>query len=364
MANSRLIHCVCRDTLARHLGTHGTEAQTLLVRTRSKSACQGCSQNKVKCSGGIPCARCLSTGRSCLRRSDFSNGRLSCSKNLLGNNRDTVSGLPAALTDHAVQMPSSITQFPSNVTNFHLTTNNGQCSPNGPAASIPVENLPLLTLDMGSEFPWTLEYTDFFPEDHLIDHSTAELGASLECLPFPFTPSTELNPNSSLAIPNSRGPTPAEESRSLGRSSANWQQELRHSETSAPIHISTMQATDDDITVAENFCHVMTRLDDAYQAILTFHAQQSDIRFTSLSFPHFSVFNSFIQLYYEHFDNQLSFIHPSLLEKKDTPWMLALAVASIGCQYTELAKREKYVSMLTELSRLSIPLDVCYDRYL
>jgi hypothetical protein len=125
-----------------------------------------------------------------------------------------------------------------------------------------------------------------------------------------------------------------------------------------------MQATDDDITVAENFCHVMTCLDDAYQAILAFHAQQSDNRFTSLSFPHFSVFNSFIQLYYEHFDNQLSFIHPSLLEKKDTPWMLALAVASIGCQYTELAKREKYVSMLTELSRLSIPLDVCYDQYL
>ncbi|KAJ5815197.1 hypothetical protein N7474_006974 [Penicillium riverlandense] len=134
------------------------------------------------------------------------------------------------------------------------------------------------------------------------------------------------------------------------------QQQLGRSQGATPSVHSIISPTDDDITMAESFCHVRMPLETAYNAILAFYKEQSKGRSNNLLFPQLSVFDSFIQLYYEYFDNQLPFIHPSLLEQEDIPWILILAVASVGSQYTKLTKRAQYSSMLT-LLRLSLPLD-------
>jgi hypothetical protein len=119
-----------------------------------------------------------------------------------------------------------------------------------------------------------------------------------------------------------------------------------------------MDATDEDIIIAENFCHVQVVLERPYQAILECFKHQVDLGSRETSFPSQQAFKSFIQLYYEYFDCQLSFIHPSLLETPDAPWLLVLAVACVGSQYTQLAKKEQYCALLTELLQLSLPLDV------
>ncbi|KAJ5563944.1 hypothetical protein N7513_000186 [Penicillium frequentans] len=187
--------------------------------------------------------------------------------------------------------------------------------------------------------------------------------AQLESSLFPFASSAENNPNGGSIRTPSRGPSRARDLQSDGERPCPTIriQDLRQLGSSTPVQTLAMQATDDDIIMAENFCHVNVPLNTVYQYVFAFYEQQHDARFREAPFPNISLFNSFIQLYYEHFDDQLPFIHPSLLEQADTPWMLALAVASVGCQYTNVAKRDTYVSMLTDLLTLSLPLDVCGD---
>ncbi|KAJ5758394.1 hypothetical protein N7520_005550 [Penicillium odoratum] len=277
-------------------------------------------------------------------------------------------GSPAAFVPpcdvgDAVKMPLLISQLPSGPTSCHLSTNVTNSSESDPPAFLAVENMPRTALGMDVDFPWTLEYTDLFSEGHLtVQDLQLEPGMPLEHQA--FSPNAETIQDCSIYTLNSQAPAPAREFGNQVEISSPTcqQQEPRQSRSSTPVHLFTMQVTDDDITMAENFCHVRTRLDCAYEAILAFHDQQSDILHKNLPFPQFSTFNSFIQLYYEHFDDQLPFIHPSLLEQEDTPWILALAVASVGCQYTRVTNRARYASMLTELLRLSLPLDALKSR--
>ncbi|KAJ5324946.1 hypothetical protein N7476_003546 [Penicillium atrosanguineum] len=268
---------------------------------------------------------------------------------------------PSNIND-PIHVPSSMSQLPSGPASFGSSTNVLEGTQSNHTVFSGVHDLPLVALDMSADFPWTLEYTDFFSESHLAAHHppVAQLGYSLS----PFASSAEISLNSGPDNLPSQGPVPTREFRSEGeRFSPTIQiQELRQSESPTPFQLLAMQATDDDIAMAENFCHVNVPLNNVYKSVFAFYEQQHDVRFQEVPFPHLSVFNSFIQLYYEHFDDQLPFIHPSLLEQANTPWILTLAVASVGCQYTNVAKRDAYVPMLTDLLRLSLPLDVSGDR--
>jgi hypothetical protein len=217
---------------------------------------------------------------------------------------------------------------------------------------------------MSAEFPWALEYTDFF--------SVGDIGAQypdhvpvtqLEYSLVPFASTAEITPNSGPDKIPSQGPVRARDLRDEGErpSPTIRLREPRRSESSTPVQTLGIQSTDEDITMAENFCHVNVPLNIVYQSVSAFYSEQHDARFREAPFPNLSVFNSFIQLYYEHFDDILPFIHPSLLEKADTPWILTLAVASVGSQYTNVANRAAYVSMLTDLLTISLPLNVCRD---
>jgi hypothetical protein len=199
-------------------------------------------------------------------------------------------------------------------------------------------NIPAL----GYDFPWMLEYTNIFQDDAPSDQPPL-LGLATQ---FPFSP---------------LGSTPApadEHSCNPDGLISSGLQEPDFSSALDTNRASIMDATDEDIIIAENFCHVQVALERPYQAILECFKRQVDIRSRETSFPSQQAFESFIHLYYEYFDCQLSFIHPSLLETPDAPWLLVLAVASVGSQYTQLAKKEQYCALLTELLRMSLPLDV------
>lgn len=320
----------------------------------------------MKCSGGNPCVRCQNRGRNCVERNRnrASNSRSSHSRNWQNQTRDPDSDVPTTLVNDALHVSSPGPKLPSDPSNFQLSTESPSDSQGDLAAFTAIDNSSLASLNMCADFPWTLDHTYLFPEGYLgISHSWAESTVQLDYFPFHSASSALITQNSALDTSNSRASVGTEELSTPGRVSSPPSQQREQCQdqagTSNPVNLLVVEPTDDDITVAENFCHVRTHLDHAYQAILAFYAQQTDPRFKILPFPQLSVFNSFIQIFFEYFDDQLSFIHPSLLEQNDTPWILALAVASVGCQYTRVSKRCHYASTLTELLRLSLPIDVC-----
>ncbi|OJZ85544.1 hypothetical protein ASPFODRAFT_46576 [Aspergillus luchuensis CBS 106.47] len=317
-----------RDTLARHITTHGARAEGLFVRARSASACLPCSRAKLKCNGGDPCGRCQSKGRNCVYRS-------------FGQIRSPSPAIPDETTpirDHSVtgSDTAELGTAPPNLRLNPVPMSSGQ---EDMIDVLAVGNRTPRISDTDFSFPWMLDYTNFFQDDPPGDQ---------------FDPATQF-PFSPLAS-NS---TPANDQR-YNRDILNFSdpQEHQPSRVQNPSRPSTADATDEDTIIAENFCHVRVPMDKPYRAILEFSNRQLDVGFKEVPFPSQSAFESFIQLYYEYFDCKLSFIHRSILEHRDTPWLLVLAVASVGSQYTQLSKREQYSVMLTELLRLSLPLDV------
>ncbi|KAF5707238.1 hypothetical protein FMUND_11211 [Fusarium mundagurra] len=55
-----------------------------------------------------------------------------------------------------------------------------------------------------------------------------------------------------------------------------------------------------------------------------------------------SILHAFVELYFEYFDSQFSFLHPSCFEDPDLPWILLLAVVAVGSHYSEIQGAGKY----------------------
>lgn len=113
-----------------------------------------------------------------------------------------------------------------------------------------------------------------------------------------------------------------------------------------------MQPEDEDVIVAESFGHVTSIPSTAYNAIRSFY---EDRRPTNDStFPSKQVLQIFVQLYFEHFDSQFPFLHPSTLEQNDVPEILVLAVAAVGCQYSAISYVDQYAAGLQELLQRAV----------
>lgn len=112
------------------------------------------------------------------------------------------------------------------------------------------------------------------------------------------------------------------------------------------------QPGDEDIAIAENFCHVQQISYEIYQKIRTFYEQQR--RSEHKGFPSPGMLHAFIQLYFEYFDAQHPFIHPLSMEQGNHSWILALAVAAVGCQYSSVSNADQYAFALQELLQRAI----------
>ncbi|UZP36682.1 hypothetical protein NXS19_004498 [Fusarium pseudograminearum] len=64
--------------------------------------------------------------------------------------------------------------------------------------------------------------------------------------------------------------------------------------------------------------------------------------------PH-DILHAFVELYFEYFDVQFPFLHPSRLEDPGLPWILLLAVAAVGSHYSEVPGTEEYNLVLSDL---------------
>ncbi|KAF5533063.1 hypothetical protein FPHYL_13667 [Fusarium phyllophilum] len=64
------------------------------------------------------------------------------------------------------------------------------------------------------------------------------------------------------------------------------------------------------------------------------------------------------KLYFEYFDSQFPFLHPSRLKDPDLTWILLLAVAAVGSHYSEIQGAEDYNTVLHDLLARAVELPV------
>lgn len=110
---------------------------------------------------------------------------------------------------------------------------------------------------------------------------------------------------------------------------------------------------DDEVIAAEDFGHVASIRETKYRQILEFWRTQQCARckasFPETSFVSLPLLNTTIQLYYEYYDPWMPFLHPSAFDDGRISCVLVLAVASVGCQYSDVKNSEAYVLGLQDL---------------
>ncbi|KAL1633679.1 hypothetical protein SLS56_002827 [Neofusicoccum ribis] len=74
--------------------------------------------------------------------------------------------------------------------------------------------------------------------------------------------------------------------------------------------------------------------------------------------PDAGVINRFVQLYFEYFHPVLPFLHKPTFNERETPWLLVLAVATVGGHYARGRSSTRFVSTLREYLRRAIIISI------
>ncbi|KAE8365585.1 hypothetical protein BDV27DRAFT_156772 [Aspergillus caelatus] len=216
--------------------------------------------------------------------------------------------------------------------------------------------------DLGNLFTWgPFDCLDDPQYNASLNNGAGFNGLDSPCqqIPLPFEPPPVL-PTPRSSTPTEPAalqplPTPAEEIHQSSQIACHVLNDPTASSSTSPRGDPDSHS-DDDLLIAENFFHVSAVRTETYEKILSFYLAQTDICFKKFAFPDANRLNCLVQVYFEYFHSQMPFIHPVMLES-DGSWILVLALAVIGSQYTRMAMGKEYIIVLSELLRRAIPLD-------
>ncbi|QMW27798.1 hypothetical protein G4B84_003087 [Aspergillus flavus NRRL3357] len=350
-----------RDTLQRHTSTHSDQQNQALLasrakRPRSNRACQSCAREKQRCSGNPPCTRCINKNRTCVFDQHSRGG------NDARNRSSTVHVSSQDGTGHAEM------SFSGDISKSGLLPGDQQLVGSASVQALPeirpfsdALGYPNYIPDLGNLFTWgpfdCLDDPQYNPS---LNNGVGFGGLDSLCqqVSLPSEPSVLQTPRSSTPLEPATLhslPTPAE---GIHQSSQTASHVLKDptAYSSASSRGDPDPQSGDDILIAENFFHVRAVDNETYEKIHGFYLAQTDICFKKLAFPDVNHLNCLVQVYFEYFHAQMPFVHPVMLEN-DGSWILVLAVAVIGSQYTRMAMGKQYIIVLSELLRRAIPLD-------
>jgi hypothetical protein len=107
---------------------------------------------------------------------------------------------------------------------------------------------------------------------------------------------------------------------------------------------------------AEVFGHVSRIPAKAYTDVRTFYI--SERGYDDMSFPQSRLLHVFVELYFEYFDPYMPFLHPVRVERDDLSWILLIAVAAIGSQYSEVRDAPAFTTVFHHLLQKAIQAHV------
>ncbi|KAH8660049.1 hypothetical protein BX600DRAFT_53336 [Xylariales sp. PMI_506] len=397
-----------KDSLIRHASTHVGEAgardssQTPVPSQRRPQACLQCSKSKRRCSGGKPCDPCKRKGVGCSFTDEQAHLVWQGSENrpVLGDEGiceeqivtdvealalesphsqpfgDTTStpqnaAFPSATMSSNNNYPSAHALTLDGVTApLHLetdevistvshqdllqpvapSTNSTSVSADGGTSSLDVETLrnfwntdPMVLTNIPIQ--WGAEDLSIFSLADL-DLVASELGPADNSTHFTHSEIRQPPPDASVSF---------DQGSNAGSTATGLDPPLPddHLPPSQPrvrekgLVFPEPQPGDVDIFWAEDFSYSSRVSMKDYEAVRKFFEEQR--KSESNNFPSRKALHAFVQLYYEHFDSDFPMVHPSTLGEGDDSWVLLLAMASIGCQYSQIVYREQYMTCLREL---------------
>jgi hypothetical protein len=331
-----------RDTLKRHVSTHGAAAMAVWTDQEPRDhrrACEACARGKQRCdgdgAGSAPCSKCASKGRQCVYPDSSARG----------HNADAESEtVDNDVPDDSAEVDESLhnqVPDPFNTQDLHaISTGEGgvesmQYDPSDVTAAVPTAN------DM---FSVQLDY-GFLWDDPLVSPQFM----------FPFSPPHSLG---------ARGPE---------NSCFELQQECAHHDHNLPVderltemlpESDHLTAEEEDILVAEYVphvpplgiemrAHIVNMLKNELQS-----AQAEDL---DRRFPTSRHLDTYVQLYFEHFHHRMPILHVPTFRTSSKVWLLVLAIVCIGCDYSKASLKSDHRGYLQTIARQMLKTDVSLD---
>ncbi|WQF88831.1 hypothetical protein CDEST_13845 [Colletotrichum destructivum] len=362
-----------RDTLLRHEAIHDQDQSQQSHSRKALQACLPCAQAKQRCDGKLSCARCERKGFHCEYNNEPRRGlgpAVSRTKNTRSNEAlfssdeyqgctSTSATLPTASvsTTPVSQGPGALAAQPSIPLAAPTTSNNslsdemhrlGWLDHVFSADSASAEEYDLFTdfclpdsvptdearFDPSLPSRWTIQDLEC-PTETLCSLRTSDRGsiAALETTERAIsnTFAADTHPALEVAVPQSHNT----------------------SGTTLPPTLDDFLAFPtllyDDVQCAsvEIFGHVSQISSKAYEALHAFYVAERG--YDDLLFPDCQLLTAFVDLYLEHFDPHLPFLHQTKMESEDLSWVLLTAVAAIGGQYSEVKDASRITAVLRTL---------------
>lgn len=370
------------DTLLRHIATHGQRDSQQKVNKRGLRACISCAQAKQRCYGGIPCARCERRGSICEYINEQRLSPASQTDNSLSGSfaeQDPTSS-PTPLSTLPASASTSIalhSQALPTISSDHLPALNalggslteGVSNTSWPYSlsipgSVDIEERDVfadyllhdmrcadeISRNFGFPFVWT---TNSF--DNLSwPACTLDQGASNFCVPNDgslATMKTAGSAGSAGSGPESRTTIDSGEGRTREDLGVTY-----NPPADICLSFPTLQEDELQRADAQLFGYVSNISGKAYAALRSFYV--SERGYDDMSFPSCRLLHVFVELYFEHFDSHLPFLHPMRLGTDDVSWVLLTAVAAIGSQYYDVRDAAKFTAVLQHLLRRATHLSV------
>lgn len=119
------------------------------------------------------------------------------------------------------------------------------------------------------------------------------------------------------------------------------------------LPFTTLTTEDENVVRAQLFGYLRQTPHNAFQKIADFYTEQNQC---SSSFMEKLTFQTFLELYFEHFADQFPFLHVTLLEDEDVSWVLLLAVAAVGAQFSALKHATLFANILQHLLESAVKM--------
>ncbi|EWG55217.1 hypothetical protein FVEG_17474 [Fusarium verticillioides 7600] len=358
------------DTLARHRVLHGNQPGSTRTRRRRRGqACYSCSRSKQSCDGGHPCSRCETRNSECI----YPERALSARRD---DGEAIIVGEPSQGEDIATLSPLAAQGADFQDEAFIPGDLHGTSEEWNNPSSIPSDTSGMPTIassTMYTTVPDTSSWPNVptLPDTFVLNGDFGSLGtitgnswmpwnSSMAQLSFPwFMDELELP----LDPPNMSQPhEDAVHATSIQAGQAYLSPENICSSHTQPCHqFPEPEAIGLQMAGAEVFGHIHEIPQDAVEGLNTFYnTQRRDP--TPVPIPQ-DILHAFVELYFEYFDCQFPFLHPSRMEDPDLPWILLLAVAAVGSHYSEIKGADEYNSALSNLLARAVELPA-YDNML